>query len=290
MRIAFASGKGGVGKTTLAVNTAFNLAKSGKPCIYVDCDVEEPNGHLYLSPAIEQERDVTVLVPRSIKGKCDGCGECQKACRFKSILSLDDSVMVFDELCHSCGACLIACPKDALEEISRPIGLLRRGHSDGLSFMDAMLNIGEARATPLITELWKEEKNTEPEETVIIADAPPGATCPTMEAIKHSDFLLLVTEPTPFGLHDLKVVHGLAKKLSIDTGVVINRSDLGDDRIQDYCSKEGLDILAEIPYDPELAAAGAQGRVIVTENTETGRNMSKVVNAIMDRAKAGSEP
>ena len=278
MRIAFASGKGGTGKTTLAVNVA--VALSSEETCYVDCDVEEPNGHLYLAPAIEEEETVTVPVPREVPGRCTGCGRCQETCQFRAILALKSCVMVFDSLCHACGTCLIACPEEALIEAPRPIGVMRRGRAGRVRFLEGRLNVGEARSTPLIAAVRKHE----PVSGLVLADAPPGATCPTMEAIKESDLVVLVTEPTPFGLHDLRVVVELSGALGLPVAAVVNRADLGDREVMRFCETEGVPVLAEIPYDEELAAAGAEGWVAAARSARARERFTRIADAALELA------
>ncbi|RKX25090.1 MAG: (4Fe-4S)-binding protein, partial [Candidatus Zixiibacteriota bacterium] len=239
MEISIASGKGGTGKTTIATNLAVAIAKMGKEVSYLDCDVEEPNGSIFLKPEITEKFDVTVLIPRVIHDKCNLCGECSAACEYNAIAVLGKTVEVFDSLCHSCGGCLDVCPEDAIEEIPRTIGSISHGIGMGVEFYEGRLNIGEAISPPITKELRKLANKS----NVTIIDAPPGTSCPVIEAINGTDFVILVTEPTPFGLNDLKLAIGMMREIDLPFGVVINRSDIGDNRTDEYCHDEKIDIL-----------------------------------------------
>lgn len=258
MRIAIASGKGGTGKTTVAVNLALTLSKSGREVVYADCDVEEPNGHLFLKPEIVKSENVGVLNPQADPDKCDGCGECSKICRFSAIAVVAGKVLTFPELCHGCGGCAIACPHDAITETVRPAGIIETGRSHGFRYLAGRLNIGEVMPVPLI----KEVKQNIGEHVHAIIDSPPGTSCPVIEAVRGSDFVLLVTEPTPFGLHDLKLAVDLVRELKIPHGVLINRAGSGDERVNEYCREENIELIAEIPHSRTAAESYARGELI----------------------------
>ncbi|MBL7190629.1 ATP-binding protein [bacterium] len=258
MRIAVASGKGGTGKTTIAVNLAYTMSKNGEDVVYVDCDVEEPNGHLFLKPAIEEVKEIGVLNPAVDETKCDGCGECGKVCRFSAIVVISSKVLTFPELCHGCGACSLVCPKDAVEEIKRPIGVLETGTSDSIGYIAGRLNIREAMPVPLIAQV----KKAIPDNGITIIDAPPGTSCPVIEAVKNCGYVILVTEPTPFGINDLKLAVDMVKSLDIPFGVVVNRAEAGDNSVQEFCALENIEVIYEIPNDRLAAEKYSQGDLI----------------------------
>lgn len=258
MIIAIASGKGGTGKTLIATSLATLWAAEGRQVVYVDADVEEPNGHLFLHPVIETELPFTVLVPALKEARCAGHGRCQEACRFNAILSARGQIVLFPELCHSCGACVIACPDDALEERERRIGKIAIGAAGGLTFVSGTLDLGEARSAPLIDGTLKRGV---PLGRIAVVDAPPGTSCSAKSASGDADILLLVTEPTPFGLHDLALAVGMGRAMRRPLAAVINRADLGDDRVRQYLEGERIPILATIPFDPCVARRYARGEL-----------------------------
>jgi MinD superfamily P-loop ATPase len=254
--IAIASGKGGTGKTTLAVNLA-GLMQA--PVTYVDCDVEEPNGHIFLNPEIEHSATVTIPVPLVDREKCTGCGRCVEVCRFNALACVKGTVIVFSELCHGCGGCMLACPEQAISEQGHEIGVVEKGHANSVGFIQGRLNIGVPMSPPLI----RAAKEAAPYAGTVIIDAPPGTSCPVIAAIKDSDFVVLVTEPTPFGLHDLTLAVETVRQLDIPFGVAINRCDNGDDRVLAYCKREDIPVLAEIPDDRRVAEAYSRGELAI---------------------------
>ena len=264
MKIAIASGKGGTGKTLVATNLAWMLLeRPGKSPVYADADVEEPNGHLFLRPQLSAEDRFSVLVPESVEGRCTGCGACQEACAFHAILALADSVMVFPALCHSCGACLLACPENALVERPREMGVIKSGSASSVVFRSGTLDVGEARATPLVEEV---EVGT-PAAPVQIVDSPPGTSCAAMAAVRNVDHVVLVTEPTPFGLHDLVLAVEMSRALGRTVSAVLNRADLGDaEAVRSYLRKANVPLVAEIPFERAIAHAYAEGRLAVPES------------------------
>jgi MinD superfamily P-loop ATPase len=260
VRIAIASGKGGTGKTTLATNLAVVAAQLGRNVAYVDCDVEEPNGHLFLKPNIEHRKSVTLLVPHVLADACDRCGICAQACQYSALVWLGDKPLVFPELCHSCGGCALACPKRAIMEVPREIGTIEMGHAGRVRFVHGLLNVGEAKSPPVIRAV----RSAAPKVDWQIIDAPPGTSCPVVTAVRGCDFVLLVTEPTPFGLHDLTLAVATVRELGLPVGVVINRADIGDDRVATYCAAQGIPVLLTIPDDRRIAEAYSRGELIVT--------------------------
>ncbi len=274
MIISVASGKGGTGKTTVAVNLALSI----KNTQFLDCDVEEPNAHIFLKPAIKSKYKIGVPVPKINKGKCNFCGKCQEVCQYNAIAVLKDKVLIFPELCHSCGGCMLLCPQGAISEEGREIGLIEVGNVNSMQFIHGKLNIGEVMSPPLIREV---KKYINPTRTVII-DVPPGTSCPVIEAVKGSDFCILVTEPTPFGLYDLTLAVEVLRKLKIPFGVVVNRSDLGNKKTEAYCDKENIPVLMKIPFKKEIATAYSKGRLIVEEFPEYKQKFRDLFKSIQD--------
>jgi len=256
MIISIASGKGGTGKTTVATNLA---ASMGSDVQVLDCDVEEPNAHLFLRPTIEEVQTITTPVPEVDMDKCNLCGKCGEICQFKAIVVIGDTVLPFHELCHSCGGCVMVCPEKAITEVGRELGVIERGRRNGIEFVHGRLRVGEAMSPPLIRKV---REYARPDALTII-DAPPGTSCPVIASMKGANFILLVTEPTPFGLHDLKLAVGAVKILGIPCGLVINRSDIGNDEAWSYAREQDVPVLMEIPFDRRIAEAYSRGEMIV---------------------------
>jgi len=261
MIISIASGKGGTGKTTVATNLAVAI---GSDVQLLDCDVEEPNSHLFLKPEFSETETIYAPVPEVDKNKCTLCRKCGEICQFKAIVVIGETVLPFHELCHSCGGCMEVCPEDAISEVGRELGVIQKGHRNGIEFIHGRLRVGEAMSPPLIKKV---RALTDPNKLTII-DAPPGTSCPVIESMKNTDFVLLVTEPTPFGLHDLKLAAGAVRLLNIPHGLVINRSDMGDDQVQAYAEKENIPVLLEIPFDRKIAVAYSKGELMVAAMPE----------------------
>jgi MinD superfamily P-loop ATPase len=275
MIIAVASGKGGTGKTTIATN----LAKSiGHGAQLIDCDVEEPNSHLFLNPLIEKSEKVYVPRPKVDLDKCTYCGECAKICRFSAIVVVKKHVLVFPELCHGCGGCSKVCPEEAISEIPKSIGILEQGESHPLAFIHGRLEVGEAMSPPLI----KAARTLAQVNGVVIIDSPPGTSCPVIASIKGSDFCILVTEPTPFGLNDLELAVEVVLELEIPAGVVINRSDIGDLAVKEFCEGRSIPVLMEIPEDRQIAEAYSRGEMIIDVMPEYKEKFQQLFAAIRE--------
>lgn len=281
LRIAVASGKGGTGKTTIATNLAVVLSEMGHRVNYTDCDVEEPNGHLFLKLDAEERTDVRVMVPRVPVNGCSLCGICAEVCEFNALAVLGSGVIRFPSLCHSCGACVVLCPERVLTEGTRPIGFIRSGKTRGLSFTGGNLRVGEAQAPPLIKAIKKGFLNNS---EIVIVDAPPGTSCPVVEAVRETDYVLLVTEPTPFGLNDLRLAVDMLRELELPFGVVINRSDTGDSLVWDYCAGEGIPILLELPFNRKIAEAYAGGRLAADEIPDFRELMRGLYESILQES------
>jgi MinD superfamily P-loop ATPase len=282
MIISVASGKGGTGKTTIAVGLALSLSDVQ----FLDCDVEEPNAHLFLHPRITETSPASIFIPDIVEARCDYCGKCQEVCAFNSIAVLKNpdtrkgSVLVFDHLCHGCGACYILCPRGAIREAQKEIGMIEKGIARDFPFVHGKLNIGEVMSPPLIRQV---KKSIKPGETVII-DAPPGTTCPVIEAVKGSDYCILVTEPTPFGLNDLALAVDVLKTLRIPSGIVLNRSDIGDDGVEAFARENSIPLLMSIPFDREIAVAYSKGVPIV----DVKKDYAPLFRNMFERIRTGT--
>ncbi len=256
--LAVASGKGGTGKTTISLALARFLETMGhRVCLY-DTDVEEPNGNLFLKADIEETVPFALKVPQVNEDLCNGCGECADICRFNAVVMVKDKPLLFPEMCHSCGGCSLVCPEKAITEVDRVIGRREWGNAGNIRYSGGLLNIGDAVVPPLIENVLDHAC----EGTVRVIDAPPGTSCPVIESIRKADYTVMVTEPTPFGLNDLRLAVDMADELGLRYGVVINRAGLGDDKVQDFCRERTIDILAEIPMSREVAARYSRGEFI----------------------------
>jgi len=265
MHIVVASGKGGTGKTTVAISLALSLAgeRERGDVFLLDADVEAPNVHLFLQPTLEEPEVFAPLIPEVDLERCTGCGRCGVVCQYNAILAFPanqegdkPTVLVFPELCHSCGGCALECPEEAIGEVPHRTGILAKGWAGPIRFAHGVLDVGQAMASPLIEQLkeWAQEHTG-----VVIVDSPPGTACPVVHSMHEADFVVLVTEPTPFGLHDLRLAVGVARELGLPTGVVINRDGIGDAGVEAFCQEEGIPILMRIPFDRRIAEAYAGG-------------------------------
>lgn len=286
MVIAVASGKGGTGKTTVATNLARVAADSGAPVHYLDCDVEEPNGHIFLRPLLTEVETVHTPVPVVDAARCDACGLCRDICRFGAIALLGRKVITFPNLCHGCGGCALVCPTGAISEAPRPIGIVECGQAGDIRFVRGRLKVGEAMAPPVIRAV----RGHLPSQGLAIVDAPPGTSCPVIESVRRADLVLLVTEPTPFGLHDLTLAVAMLRALSLPFGVVINRAGPGGTRTHDYCQAENISVLAELPDDRRVAEAYSRGALAVDAVPGAAASYQRLYRVALAAAMEGRVP
>jgi MinD superfamily P-loop ATPase len=275
--LSIASGKGGTGKTTVAVNLALSLENVQ----LLDCDVEEPNDHLLLHPKVRETKPVYVWVPVVDENKCDYCGECARFCKFNAIFVANHKVMFFPELCSSCGGCAVVCPKSAIKERKRKIGAIKRGSVKGVELVYGQLNVGEPMATPVIKSVKRCMQP--PEKGDVIVDSPPGTSCPVIEAVHGSDYCILVTEPTPFGLYDLRIAVEVVGKLEVPSGVIVNRAGIGDRKVYAFCREKAIPVLLEIPHDRRIAELYSVGKPFVLEMPEWKQKFNELFEEIKER-------
>ncbi len=272
MIVSIASGKGGTGKTTVAVN----LALSCENVQLLDCDVEEPNVHVLLKPEIIETSPVHVSFPSILEERCDYCGGCAEFCEYHALSVIPKQVLVFPELCHSCGGCALACPRNAVVFEERVIGLVKVGSANGLEVVYGELNVGEPQAIPVIDEVKKRVNN----DKLVLIDCPPGTSCPLVASVYRSDYCLLVTEPTPFGLHDLKIAVQVVRRLGIPFGIVLNSAGIGDRKVHEYCKGEGIPVLLEIPFQREIAELYARGTPFLQEMPEWKKDFRSLLERV----------
>ncbi len=282
MIISIASGKGGTGKTTVATNLALSLADEKGSVALLDCDVEEPNSHLFINPEFTDKVAVSTFIPKIDETRCTKCRKCVDICRFSALAAAGNNILVFPELCHSCEGCLIVCEDNAIVADKRELGFVKSGTARGceenkvFDFHSGTMRVGEAMSPPVIKAVRKREG----EAKITIIDAPPGTSCPVISAMTDVDFVLMVTEPTPFGLHDLKLAVEAVKVLGIPGGLIINRSDLGDDKVKEYAKSEGIEVLMEIPFQREIAEAYSRGVPIVESFPQWRKDFRKLYERI----------
>jgi MinD superfamily P-loop ATPase len=279
--ISVASGKGGTGKTLVATSLALSLDEGAVQLL--DCDVEEPDAHILLRPQFGSHRPVVVPVPRVDEARCTYCRRCSAACVYNAIAVMGKTVLLFPELCHGCGACTYLCPEDAITEESREVGVVEVGRAAGVRFVHGRLAIGEAMPAPVIRAVKARADHA----ATVIIDAPPGTACPVVEAVRGSDFCLLVTEPTPFGLYDLTLAVALTRDLAVPCGVVINRHGLGDDAVDRYCAEQGLPVLLRIPFDRRIAELYCRGVTLAEGMPEWKRPFRELFEGVRGLVPAG---
>lgn len=280
MKIAILSGKGGTGKTLLAVNLAAAAMDAG----YVDCDVEEPNGHLFFKPDLLGEEEVTVKIPQVDDKLCDGCRLCVEFCRYNA-LAYSGRLIIFDDICHSCGGCVLLCPQHALTEQDKTIGKVRRGKSEDVDVISGIMNSGEASGVPIIDRLQEYIEAMDKEEKHVFIDCPPGSSCIVMDSIKNADYCILVAEPSIFGVHNLQMVHELVKLFSKDYGVILNKCQKGENLAEEYCLNNNINILGRIPFDPELGLINSNGKIAVRESVKYHDFFSQLLGTVLKEAK-----
>lgn len=282
MIISVASGKGGTGKTLVATSLALSLEDRHRVQL-LDCDVEEPDAHIFLKPVTTSHEAVYIPIPKVDENKCTYCGKCAEVCVYHAIAVLGEHVLTFPQLCHGCGACSYLCPENAISEEGREGGVVEWGHSDGIEFAHGKLNVGEAMAPPVIRKVKEQASHN----GVVIVDAPPGTSCPVVESIKDSDFCLLVTEPTPFGLNDLVLAVETVRELDIPCGVVLNRAGVGDRKVEEYCLKEKILILLTIPLDTGIARLYSKGITLVEGMPQWREHFLKLFDKIEETIYEG---
>lgn len=277
MIISVASGKGGTGKTLVSTSLALSLKDKYKVKL-IDCDVEEPNSHIFIKPVITKKSAVTIPVPLVNEDKCTHCKKCAQICNFHAISVGKSMVTIFPELCHGCGACNYICPEIAIKETPKEIGFIEEGSSGNLLFAGGNLFIGQPMAPPII----REAKKYVGDEDFVIIDAPPGTSCPAIESIKGSDFCILVTEPTPFGLNDLTLAVETVKMLSVPFGVIINRDGIGDESVSEYCKENNIPVIMRIPFDPDIAILYSKGKTLTQNFPEYEIKFLKLAGYILE--------
>lgn len=273
MKIAVLSGKGGTGKTLVTVN----LAAAAKTATYIDCDVEEPNGHLFFKPEGITEEKVTVKIPMADEELCSGCRKCVNFCKFNA-LAYTNKLIVFDEICHSCGGCILICPEKALTEKDKVIGTVQKGTSGNVSVYTGIMNVGEASGVPIIKKLLEPENQEADKMTVI--DCPPGSACIVMESIKDADYCILVAEPTLFGVHNLNMVYELVTLFRKPFGVVLNKCLDGENPAETFCIENNIKILGRIPFDNELGTLNSNAEIAVNESEKYRELFSDLLQTV----------
>ncbi len=277
MILTIASGKGGTGKTTVSVNLALSLGRVQ----LIDCDVEEPNDNIFIKATINSTQDVNTEIPEINYEKCIRCGKCADFCSFNAIIDLPSGIKIFPGLCHSCGGCKLVCPKEAISWKDKKIGIIRKGNNNEIYFSEGILDIGESRPTPIIKALKYQIRS----DIDVILDCPPGTSCSFLETVKDSDFCILVTEPTPFGLNDLKLAVDSLREMDIPFVVVINRDGIGDEGVELFCEREEIPIILKIPHNEDIAKLYSKGKPFVNELPWLKDELISMFNNIKDRKK-----
>lgn len=280
MKIAVASGKGGTGKSTVSTNLAYFLSKVYKDVALLDCDVEEPNCHIFMKPNFSYSEKVFVPVPKVDDKKCIACGQCSEVCQYNALAFVKGKVLIFKELCHGCGSCKLICPVDAISEDGREVGVVESGFAQGFNFIHGKSRIGEAMSPPLIKAVKKygDEQNFK----LQILDCPPGTSCPVIAAVSGVDFVVMVTEPTPFGLYDLKLAVDVIRKIGLPFGVVINRSCENDKLIEDWAKEENINILTKIPDDRKVAECYSKGELVLRAMPEFKKYFEPLLSIVKE--------
>ncbi len=274
--IAIASGKGGTGKTTLSTNLSALWAEK-RHVILLDLDVEEPNSGLFLNGSLVKQEIIEKFIPQWDADACRLCGKCQEVCEFNAVMKLGSEIMVFPELCHGCYACSDLCINNALPMVAKPMGELNHYRMGKLDFVEGRLAVGEEQAVPAIKKVKEYQKQKLSDADLVIMDSPPGTSCPVIEAVKDVDFVILITEPTPFGLHDLKLAVETVRGLEKEIGIVINRDGIGDDGVERYCSDERLRIIARIPQDRGMAETYSAGKLIYPSHPAMKEELTRLI-------------
>lgn len=292
MIIAVASGKGGTGKTTIATSLALSIAADGSESsetpLFLDCDVEEPNAAFFLKPILNHREEVGILIPEVDYDKCTYCGRCAEVCVWHAIAVVGKKVLIFPELCHGCGSCTLNCPEGAIYEVLNVMGSLESGPAGPIDFAQGTMDVGQAMSVPIISQLKKKHiVEVEGDGRVVILDAMPGTSCPVVETMRDADFVLMVTEPTPFGLHDLRLAVQVARdELGLPVGVVVNREGIGDAGVDEYCAAEGIPILMSIPLDRRIAEAISDGKALVEALPEYLPRFRELYHAIEEQLQS----
>lgn len=279
MKIAVLSGKGGTGKTLAAVNLAAAAGKS----VYIDCDVEEPNGHLFFKPKDVREEKITVKIPQADDQRCDGCRKCVDFCNFNALAYIKDKLLIFEEVCHSCGGCIFICPQKALTEKEKVIGRIQAGVSDDVAVHSGILNPGEASGIPIIKRLLYENRAGKEELTFI--DCPPGSACIVMESIRNADYCILVAEPTLFGVHNFKMVYELVKMFHKPHGALLNKCLAGQNPAEEFCLEKGIKILGKIPFNHELGRLNSDAKIAARDSEEFNIMFHSLLQTVIEEVR-----